>query len=242
MSHVKLEEIVHTKFKIVKSGRTVGLRYNNSPFQLSTCKMYSPFGVNGKSTDYSPYTNWTIDCSINKSNMSTQSKTEDLFNKLDDTVKQLIKTNINSFPAAANDTDIETDDFYSPILRQNKSYPRLMKMSFPRDRNGNILSVLFDEDGKKLLLNDNNIEQLLCKGSVFKCILEFSKFWCFQNRIGSTWNVIQMRMCSKNTNNNDNGDNGDNVVNENNGNNGNNGNNSNNSNGTVLSNNLMMDD
>ena len=55
-----------------------------------------------------------------------------------------------------------------------------MKLSFPRDRNGNILAVLFDENGKKLLLNDSCIEQVLGKGSIFKCIVEFSKFWAFQ--------------------------------------------------------------
>lgn len=198
MSHIKPENFYKSLLKIAKSGRVVSLRYDGNPFQLSSCKMYTPFGINSKSNDYSPFTNLTLDCSINQSDASIAYQTT--IDTIDTSVIELIKSNNNLFNPKDTqniDFDQETNDFYSPILRQNKTYPKLMKLSFPRDRNGNILTVLFDEDGKKVLLNDNNIEDLLGKGTVFKCIVEFSKFWCFQNRIGSTWNVLQLRICPK---------------------------------------------
>ena len=201
MSHIKPENFDQSQLKIAKSGRTVSLRYSGNPFQLSSCKMYSPFGINGKSNDYSPFTNWTLDCSINQNPSIASLAYQDTINTIDKSVIDLIKTNNNLFnPKDTQNIEFEQNDFYSPILRQNKTYPKLMKLSFPRDRNGNILSILFDENGNKILLNDNNIEKLLSKGTIFKCIIEFSKFWCFQNRIGSTWNVLQLRLCSKKIN------------------------------------------
>ena len=198
MSHIKPENFDQSQLKIAKSGRAVSLRYSGNPFQLSSCKMYTPFGINGKSNDYSPFTNWTLDCSINQNQSEASVAYQTTIDTIDASMIDLIKSNNNLFnPKDTQNIDFDTDDFYSPILRPNKTYPKLMKLSFPRDRNGNILAVLFDEDGKKVLLNDNNIEELLGKGTVFKCITEFSKFWCFQNRIGSTWNVLQLRICPR---------------------------------------------
>ena len=200
MSHIKPENFDQSQLKIAKSGRAVSLRYSNNPFQLSSCKMYAPFGINGKSNDYSPFTNWTLDCSINQNQSESSLTYQTTIDKIDQSLVDLIKSNNHLFnPKDIQYIDFEQDinDFYSPILRQNKTYPKLMKLSFPRDRNGNILAVLFDENSKKIALNDDCIEELLGKGTVFKCIVEFSKFWCFQNRIGSTWNVLQLRICPR---------------------------------------------
>lgn len=190
MSHIKIEEVDHKMLKIAKSGRTISLRYNNEPFQISTCKLYTPFGVNGYSNNYSPYTDWAINCSVSQLNNSFQNE----FDKLDSHVTSLIKESDHLF----KDIDFESN-FYNTTFRENKSYPKLMKLSLPRDKNGNILAVFFDENAKKILVDDKNIEQILSKRTIFKCIIELSKLWSFKGHIGATWNVLQIRIISKNS-------------------------------------------
>lgn len=199
MSHVKIEDIDVNQLKIAKSSRTVTLRYNNLPFQLATCKLYSPFGVKGTNSDYSPFTNWTIDCSIDQNNSDASQLYQTNIDLLDTRLIELIKESCNSFnPRNMEEVDL-TGDFYSPILRNNKTWPKLMKISVPRDTKGNLLSVIFDENTEKIPITDKNIEQILCKGKVFKAIIEFSKFWIYKGRIGTTWHLIQMKLISKTT-------------------------------------------
>ena len=187
MSHIKIEDLKLDQLKIAKSGKTVTLRYNNLPFQLSTCKIYSPFGVKGKNSDYSPFTNWTIDCSTSNPNQFDTSA-------LDQRIIELIKESSNLFnPRHMDEIDLNSD-FFSPIFKQNKSWPKLMKISLPRDSKGNILTVVFNEETEKIPVTDSCIEKILSKKQVFKAIIEFSKFWIFQGRIGITWNLIQLKL------------------------------------------------
>ena len=41
-------------------------------------------------------------------------------------------------------------------------------------------------------VNDNNITSVICKGSVFKTIIECTKIWYFKGRFGTPWNLKQM--------------------------------------------------
>jgi len=187
MSHIKIEDLNLDKLKISKSGKTVTLRYDNLPLQLATCKLYSPFGVKGKNSDYSPFTNWTIDCSVCKTNQFDTSL-------LDNKIIGLIKESPDLFNARHMDDVDLNSDFFSPIFKNNKTWPKLMKISLPRDTKGNILSVVFNENTEKIPVTDTCIEKILCKGQIFKAIIEFSKFWIFQGRIGTTWNLVQMKL------------------------------------------------
>ena len=190
MSHVKIEDVVLDQLKIAKAGRTVTLRYNDLPFQLATCKVYSPFGVSGNTSDYSPFTNWTIGCSVSQAGDTYESNIA----KLDTKLIEIIKEQRNSFnPRSMEEIDLD-GDFYTPILRANKTWPKLMKLSLPRDSKGNLLTVIFDKNTQKVPITDKNIEQILKKGTNFKAIIEFSKFWIYNKKIGSTWNLLQMKL------------------------------------------------
>jgi hypothetical protein len=191
MSHIKIEEIDYKLLKIAKSGRTVCLRYNNDPFQISTCKLYTPFGVNGYANNYSPYTDWSISCSVSQLNNSFQNE----FDKLDNNLIELIKDSDHLF----KDIDFENNNFYNPTFKQNKSFPKLMKLAIPRDKNGNILTVFFDENATKIPVDDKNIEQILSKRTIFKCIIESKKLWSFKGLIGSIWEILQIRIISRQT-------------------------------------------
>lgn len=182
MVHVKVEDIDLALLKIGKNGRTIVLLYDGSPLQIITDRLYSPFGVKGYTNDYSRHTNWVIDCSL-----PGEDKVEP-YDKLQVRVMELIKEKEELFK------DIDLDgDYLAPIFRDNKTYPRLMKMNIPRDTKGNLLSVYFDENGDKHKIVDNNIEELLRNGSKFRSIIECGKIWVYKGRVGVTWNNIQIR-------------------------------------------------
>lgn len=195
MSHVNVLEIDLDELHIGKSGRMVKLLYKKQPLQLVTGKLYTPFGVKINKNDYSEFTTCHLDCSLNQSQSETSVKYREALEKLDARIIELIRESKGSFNPRDFDTvDVEGDRFYSPMLRENKTYPKLMKISLPRDKNGNFDFVIFDEDKQKIPVNDKNIEEVLSKGKVFKGILECNKIWLYKGRIGSTWNLVQMRL------------------------------------------------
>jgi hypothetical protein len=196
MSHVNIIDIDFEKVKIGKSGKTIKLLYDNSPLQLVTSKMYAPFGVKINQSDYSHFTNCHLDCSVSQSTLPTGIEISENFESLDKKIIEVIKSNSNLFNQKdVGEINFNEDAFYTPIFKGNSTYPKLMKISLPRDKNGNFDFVIFDESKKKIKIDDSNIEEVLTKGKNFKCIIECSKIWTYKNRIGTTWNVIQMRFC-----------------------------------------------
>lgn len=172
MSHIKLSEINYELLKVAKSGRTLKLLYNNTPLQILTEKVYTPFGCKGFTNQYSKFIDWSLDVSM------SETANEAVYDTLQEKVKGLLNDNENEFSA---------------IFRENRSYPRLMSLKLPRDSKGNILSVFFDENGEKSQLNDNNVENLLVRGKRYKVIIECGKIWTYNGKTGLTWNIIQLR-------------------------------------------------
>jgi hypothetical protein len=68
-----------------------------------------------------------------------------------------------------------------------------MKLQLPRDKNGNFESFIFDDQKEKIMLDSNNVSDIFSKGKVFKCIIECAKVWVYNGRIGSIWNVVQLK-------------------------------------------------
>lgn len=191
---------------IAKSGRSVKLLTKNAegklvPVQITTSKMYTPFGVKIDSNQYSSFTNCSVSCSLDKSTTIVQkNKIEELEKK----IVSLIKDSMDLFPKETQSiTFDDTDSFYCPLLRGNSSYPKLMKLSLPRDKNGNFDFFVFGENKEKIPITDSNIEDVLFKGACFRGIIECSKLWYYNGRIGSTWNVVQLRLEKKTTYNED---------------------------------------
>jgi hypothetical protein len=199
MSHVNITDIDFTKLKIGKTGRTVKVLYENNPLQIVTTKMYTPFGVKVNNSDYSHFTNCHLDSSLNQNNSQASTEVRQVFEDLDQHIVELIKQNQNVFQQKdIGDIDFDNDNFYSPIFKGNSNYPKLMKISLPRDKNGNFDFVIFDENKQKVPINDSNVETVLAKGRIFKSIIECSKVWTYKGKIGTTWNIIQMRFVPKN--------------------------------------------
>ena len=194
MSHINLFDLDLTKLRIAKSGRAIKLLYNKEPLQIVTGKLYTPFGVKVNTNSYSSFTTCHIDCSLNQSNSEASVAYRNALEALDVKIIELLQESIHLFNTG--NASYQADDIpsiYSPILRENKTFPKLIKIGLPRDARGNFECVLFNENKEKIFIDDSNVEQILCKGKIFKGIIECSKFWYYNGRFGTTWSLKQLK-------------------------------------------------
>ncbi len=172
--------------QLAKSGRGVKLIYNKEPVQFCTSSLYTPFGVNSLSKEWSNFNEYNVECSLNQSSSPTSSAFRLFLETLDSKIAELVTENAHLFANGTSGT-------YTSILRDNGNYPKRIKLQFPRDKNGNFESVLFDDQKQKLLLNETNINECVSKGKIFKCIIECAKVWSFNGKVGSIWNIVQLK-------------------------------------------------
>lgn len=194
MSHVNLFDLDFSKLKIAKSGRMIKVLYDKEPLQLVTGKLYTPFGVKVNQNSYSPFSSCHLDCSLNQSKSEASVKYRESLEELDRKIIELIQESLHLFNTG-NQTFSAEDipNIYSPILRENKTYPKLMKITLPRDSKGNFECVIFNENKEKVVIDENSVEEVLCKGKVFKTIIECGKVWYYNGRFGTTWNLKQLK-------------------------------------------------
>jgi len=184
------EDIDYSLFKLGKSGRVIKLLYNNSQIQIPSSTMISPFGTKSYSKDWSTYDEYQIDCSI-KMKQQTPNKFKEFLEKMDTIIIKLVKDNISFFNSKKEQAN---ENFtYNSILRENGSYPKLMKLNLPRDKNGNFETICFDEKGNKIKLTEENVGVILCAKRLLKCIIECSKVWYYNDKIGVQWNLTQCK-------------------------------------------------
>lgn len=191
MSHINLSDIKNENINIGKSGRSVKLLYSKQPFQIVTCKLYLPFGLKETPNNYSQLPSLSLDCSIDNSCIDNQI----YFENLDEYLSNFLAENKHYLDINMNNDELKKN--YFPILKENKSYPKLLKINLPRDNNGNLDFVLFDSNKERITINNSNITEILTKGKTFKAIIECSRVWFFQNKIGTTWILKQLRFCDK---------------------------------------------
>lgn len=194
MSHINLLDLDVSKLKLAKSGRSIKIIYDKEPLQIVTGKLYTPFGVKIASNNYSAFSTCYIDCSLNQSTSETSIKYSELLETLDNKIIDLIKDSLHLFNTG--NLNFEPEDIaniYSPMLRNNKTFPKLMKLMLSRDSRGNFESVIFNENKEKIIINENSLEDVLCKGKIFKTIIECNKIWYYNGRFGTTWNIKQLK-------------------------------------------------
>lgn len=194
-----IDNIDWSLFKLAKSGRAIKLLYNKEPVQFCTSSLYTPFGVKSVNKEWSTFTEFNIDCSMNQAGTEQASIFRDLIQKLDEKIHSLVKENPDIFTNTKGDR-LSNNFAYSPILRENGNYPKLMKLQFTRDKNGNFDSFIFNEKKEKLRIDENNINDILTKGKIFKCIIECSKVWFYNDKIGTIWNIVQLKLSENQTN------------------------------------------
>jgi hypothetical protein len=179
-----LQNIDWNLFQLAKSGRTIKLLYNKEPVQFCTSTLYAPFGVKSVNKEWANFTEYNLDCSLNQANSESACTFREFLENLDKKILELVQS--------SKELD-GSNVAYNPILRENGSYPKLVKLHLPRDKNGNFQSFLFSESKEKVKLDEKNIELLLSKGKTFRTIIECSKVWNYNGKVGSIWNLVQLR-------------------------------------------------
>lgn len=212
MPVLDLQNINATDFKLGKSGRAVKLFCNKEPVQICTSTMYLPFGVKSVNKEWSTFSEFAIDCSLNQSSSEVSTAFRRSIETIDQIIERSVRENISMFD---NKNETAHPDFtYSPMLRANGTYPKLMKLQLPRDKNGNFESFIFDENKQKIAVDEERITDVLCRGKTFKAIIECVKVWYYNGKVGSIWKVVQLKFAeSSRTDTNTNGNpNSTNVV------------------------------
>ncbi len=196
MTVIDLQTCDRSNFKLGKSGRAVKLFYDKEPLQICTSTMYLPFGVKSLNKEWSNFSEYNIDCSLNASSSEVSICFRKGIEQIDNIIQDLTKQNLDLFHSK---NERATSDFkYSNILRENGTYPKLMKLQLPRDKNGNFESFIFDENKQKIAIDEENIDETLSKGKTFKAIIECSKVWYFNGKVGSIWKVVQLKFSDRN--------------------------------------------
>jgi hypothetical protein len=192
---IDLQNFNDNDIKLGKSGRAIRLLYNKEPLQICTSTLYSPFGIKSVNKEWSNFTEYNLDCSLNQSTSETSMIFKNFIDKLDIIIQKLVKENLSLFNSK-NETANENFT-YTSILRENGSYPKLMKLQFTRDKQGNFESFIFDEQKEKIPINENNIDNIIAKGKIFKTIIECVKVWYYNGKVGSIWKVVQLKFCER---------------------------------------------
>lgn len=194
---IDINNIEWEKFQLAKSGRTVKLLYNKEPLQFCSSYLYTPFGVKSVTKDWANFSEFYMSCSLNDASSETAINFKEFILKLDTKIQELVRENTSIFNNAKVTQDASKCE-YSPILKENGEYPKLIKLQFVRDKNGNFISFVFDENKEKIKIDESNIDTILSKGKIFKCIIECSKIWCYNGKVGSLWNILQLRFSKNN--------------------------------------------
>lgn len=196
-----LQELVFDQFNLAKVSRNVRLIQNKQNLNINTQVLFMPFNLNKYKKQWTNMDEYSVDCYVQDVACSEK------LTQLDEFIFDLSKKNAQLF----NVPNLN-DASYSPMYRDNKTYPKLLKLYLPRDNNGNFTTQFFDEKSEKIIVDENNIETILTKKTMFKCIITCSKVWYYQNKIGSIWNIVQLKLVSNDkTNSSDN--NSDNSCN-----------------------------
>ena len=159
MTVVDLQNLNIENLKLGKVGRAIKLFYNKEPIQICTSTLYTPFGVKSTNKEWSTFTEYNLDCSLNQSSSETSVAFRTFVEKLDEIIKELVKDNLSFFNSK---TETANENFtYTPILKED------------------------------------NITELLCKGKMFKTIIECVKVWYYNGKVGSIWKVVQLKFCER---------------------------------------------
>lgn len=190
---IDIENVDWDKLKVVKSGRTVKLMYDKKPLSFCTSTLYSPFGVKSFMKEWANFPEYSIDCSLNQSGSENAVAFKTFIEKLDEKVAEIVRDNLDAFNNPKAKEPVPSTVDYQPMMRENGNYPKLIKLQLPRDKNGNFTSFVFNENKESVKIDEGNVSDVLVKGKVFKTIIECSKVWLYNGRVGTIWHIDQLR-------------------------------------------------
>lgn len=190
---INIENIEWDKLKLVKSGRTVKLMYDKKPLSFCTSTLYSPFGVKSIMKDWATFSEYSIECSLNQSSSESAVAFRTFLEELDKRVSAMVQDNLEVFNNPKSNVQVPSSVDYQPIMKENGNYPKRMRLQLSRDKNGNFTSFVFDENKNSIKIDEGNVSDILIKGKAFKAIIECSKVWLYNGKVGTIWNIDQLR-------------------------------------------------
>ena len=201
---VLIKDIDINKITFSKVGKGGKLVYNygtendeqKHEFKFSTNTMYSPFGINENQSKYSSHLEYSISASVNASDMENAVSTREILELIDHKIEDIIKEKSEVL-------NLQDDYSYFSFYKNSGNYPKLIKFSFPRDTHGNFKTTVFDDDKKKVPLSDSNISEIFKKGSLFRISAVNKKIWAFNGKVGTIWEIDQVKLIKGNEINND---------------------------------------
>jgi hypothetical protein len=162
---------------LCKSGKSLKiLNENKKPLEMQSCKLYMPFDVSRFENKWSGMYDYSVSC-------YTDDSFKEFFSKLDKRVSDLLSPFTES---PLNDT-----------LKQNKDFPKLFRLKLPRDSYGNFNVVVFDKNREKIMLTEENIEEIFCKKQTFKCTFQCEKISDWQGKSSILWQMTQAKLFDK---------------------------------------------
>jgi len=186
-SFVSLNDVNFQNLNLGKSGRSVKLIYDKQSMNMSTNVLYMPFNLNTYKKQWSTYDDYIIDCYIDSGHSDNEYIQK--MSQFNDVIFDLVKTNLHLFNVPENEQIC-----FTPFYKDNKTFPKLLKLHLPRDTNGNFMTQFFDENSNKIFVDENNIQTILSKKSTFKTIINCSKVYMYQNRAGCAWDIMQLKL------------------------------------------------
>lgn len=183
---VDVSKITYSEVKVNKyGGKSVYLNYvNRKPLRIQLPKLYLPFGVNDwegkKSVDFSMRDNEQIVDFITKmeEKLITDSSELNWFKK-----KMPIEV---------------VREFFVSTLKSSENYPPRLKCKM---FNTDIFDSVKNENGEypQLEVTNENIGEIISKGSSAQSIIECSGIWLVDKKFGISWKIIQMKIFKEST-------------------------------------------
>lgn len=187
ITHIKDLHIDDIEIVKIKEDRRsfFTLCQGETPIEFSTSILYTPFGINKNVNNYTHTNEYYINVSVNSIDTENAIKSREMLENLDKKIESLVRENLHLFK-------VDENWEYLSCYKNNSDYPKLIKLNFNRDKHGNFITHVFDSNREKILLDEENIEELFKKGASFKAIINCGKLWSYNNRIGSIWNINQL--------------------------------------------------
>lgn len=158
---------------VFKSGKSFKLvDSTKNPLTFVSCRLYLPFGTSSFRNDYSGMNDYSISC-------YSDPDFSEFCTRLDGKISEAIQPYIHGE--------------LQPMLKQNKDYPKLLRLKLPRDSNGNFNFVVFDEKENKIKVTENNVYDVFCKKRAFKCVMQCDKISSWNDKVYVSWILTQAR-------------------------------------------------
>ncbi len=173
---MNFENIALDSVKVCKSGKMLKLFQNadKKPLAFQSCRLFMPFGISKYENKWNGMYDYSVSCYVS-----------DDFEVFMDTVDEKVKVILQDF----------TESEFQPSLKQNKIYPKLLRLKLPRDSMGNFTFAVFDSTGQeKIMITEDNVEEVFCKKTQFKCIMESQKIIDWSEKCSISWMLTQAKL------------------------------------------------